>query len=155
MQHRDEHFWLRLQPEPLNIDAAFAFLQTPAAGGISLFVGTTRQWTGKKETAELEYEVYAEMALEEMRRLAAEAREQWPVEKAVVLHRLGIVPPAEASVVCGVATPHRAEAFAACRFLIDRLKEDVPVWKREVYTDGRTEWVEGGTPSTAGREEPA
>ncbi len=154
-QHRDERLWVALQHEKLDVGAAFAFLQTPAAGGIDLFVGTTRQWTGENETAELEYEGYPEMALQEMQRLADAARAKWPAEKIVILHRLGIVPLAEASVVCGVATPHRAEAFAACRFLIDRLKEDVPLWKREVFADGRAEWVEGGTPSAAGRGDAA
>ena len=73
---------------------------------------------------------------------------RWPVERVCLLHRLGIVPPAEASVVVGVATPHRADAFAACRFLIDTLKQQVPIWKREVYADGSTEWVEGSAPPT-------
>ena len=138
--------WLLLQHSPLNVGTAFAFLQTPRAGGIDLFVGTTRQWTGDKETVRLEYDCYAAMALKEMERLAGEAQARWPVERVCILHRLGIVPPAEASVVVGVATPHRADAFAACRYLIDTLKQQVPIWKREVYADGETEWVEGPVP---------
>lgn len=146
MQKKENHHWFLLQHEPLDVGAAFTFLRTPKAGGIDLFVGTTRQWTADKETVRLEYDCYEAMALKEMERLAEQAQARWPVERVCLLHRLGIVPPAEASVVVGVATPHRADAFAACRFLIDTLKEQVPIWKREVYADGSTEWVEGPTP---------
>ena len=146
MQKKDNQNWYLLQHDPLDVGAAFGFLQTPRAGGINLFVGTTRQWTANKQTTRLEYDCYEAMALKEMEHLAAEARARWPVERVCVLHRLGVVPPAEASVVVGVATPHRADAFEACRFLIDALKQQVPIWKREVYADGETEWVEGPTP---------
>ena len=146
MQKKESHRWLRLQYEPLDIGTVFTFLQTPKAGGIDLFVGTTRQWTADKETVRLEYDCYEAMALKEMERLAEQVQTRWPVERVCLLHRLGIVPPAEASVVVGVATPHRADAFAACRFLIDTLKQQVPIWKREVYADGSTEWVEGPMP---------
>ena len=146
MQKKENHRWFLLQHEPLDVGAAFAFLQTLRAGGIDLFVGTTRQWTADKETTRLEYDCYEAMALKEMERLADEAWARWPVERVCVLHRLGVVPPAEASVVVGVATPHRADAFDACRFLIDALKQQVPIWKREVYASGETEWVEGLAP---------
>ena len=146
MQIKENQRWFLLRHEPLDVGAAFTFLQTPNAGGIDLFVGTTRQWTADKETVRLEYDCYEAMALKEMERLAEQAQARWPVERVCLLHRLGIVPPAEASVVVGVATPHRADAFAACRFLIDTLKQQVPIWKREVYADGSTEWVEGPTP---------
>lgn len=150
MQKKD----LRLTEEPLDVGAAFAVLQTPAAGGVALFAGTTRQWTAGRETTRLEYESYGPMALREMDRLAEEAATRWPVEQLCIWHRLGAVPPAEPSVIVGVATPHRAEAFAACHFLIDALKEHVPIWKREVYADGREEWVEGGTPPANETPEP-
>ncbi len=146
MEKKENRHWFLLQHEPLDVGAAFAFLQTPRAGGIDLFVGTTRQWTGDKETTRLEYDCYEAMALKEMERLAGEACERWPVERVFIAHRLGVVPPAEASVVVGVATPHRADAFEACRFLIDTLKQQIPIWKREVYADGETEWVEGPAP---------
>ena len=146
MQKKESQQWFLLQHDPLDVGAAFAFLQTPRAGGIDLFVGTTRQWTADKETVRLEYDCYEAMALKEMERLAREAQSRWPVERVCILHRLGLVPPAQASVVVGVATPHRADAFDACRFLIDTLKQQVPIWKREVYADGQTEWVEGAVP---------
>ena len=140
---------IQLSENPLDVGAAFEAVQTPAAGGVAIFAGTTRQWTDGRETARLDYESYGPMALKEMHRLADEAAARWPVEKLCLWHRLGAVPPAEPSVVIAVATPHRAAAFDACRFLIDALKEQVPIWKREVYADGQTEWVEGGPPATA------
>jgi molybdopterin synthase catalytic subunit len=141
--HRTEDTWLSVQEAVLDVAAAVAFLQTPRAGGIDVFLGTTRQWTGTAETVYLAYEAYVPMALRVMERLVETARQQGPVLKAVLWHRLGVVPVAEASVLVGVATPHRAEAFAACRYLIDALKQEVPIWKREHYADGRTAWVEG------------
>ena len=150
MQKKENQRWILIQHESLDVGAAFAFLQTPRAGGIDLFVGTTRQWTADKETVRLEYDCYEAMALKEIERLSEEARQRWPVERVCIFHRLGIVPPAEASVVVGVATPHRHDAFDACRFLIDTLKQQVPIWKREVYADGQTEWVEGPTPPAVG-----
>lgn len=132
---------------PLSVEAAFAHLQAPEAGGVSLFVGTTRRWTGERETLELAYECYRPMALAEMRRLLAAASSRWPVARGVLVHRVGVVPVAEASVIVGVATPHRADAFAASRFLIDELKRTVPIWKQERLADGRRVWVEGTRPS--------
>lgn len=146
LDERTDTRWLRLQHEPLDVGAAYEALRHPAAGGIDVFVGTTRRWTDERETTELAYDAYGPMALAEMGRLADEAARRWPVERLVLLHRLGVVPVADASVVVGVATPHRADAFAACRFLIDRLKVQVPVWKKEHYADGTTEWVEGERP---------
>jgi molybdopterin synthase catalytic subunit len=141
-----DRFWINIQNTPLDVGAVAQFLYTPAAGGVDIFVGTTRRWTEDRETLRLEYECYPPMARAEMERLLEAARSRWPVERACMVHRLGVVPVAEASVVVGVATPHRAEAFAATHYLIDALKQQVPIWKREVYTDGATEWVEGDRP---------
>lgn len=143
---RTEH-WIEIQEAPLEVAVAFAFLQTKRAGGIDVFIGTTRQWTGEDETVRLEYEAYRPMALGEMRKIAGEAAGKWPLFKVCLVHRLGVVPAGEASVIVGVAAAHRREAFAACRFLIDTLKARVPIWKREVYRDGREEWVQGSTPA--------
>lgn len=155
--YKTDDTWIQLQSAPLDVEAATVFLRVPAAGGIDLFLGTTRQWTDGRETTRLEYECYEPMALREMLRLAKRVRERWPAERVCLLHRLGLVPPAESSVVIGVATPHRAEAFAACRFMIDTLKTQVPIWKREVYADGHAEWITGDArPALASiRPEPA
>ena len=152
MEKRTDISWVRLQTERLDVAEVLRFLQTPVCGGIDLFVGTTRRWTDGRETAKLAYEAYEPMALEEMQRLAGEAASRWGAERICLWHRLGEVPPPEASVIVGAATPHRAEAFAATRHLIDTLKKQVPIWKREIYADGRTEWVEGSTARRA-REE--
>jgi molybdopterin synthase catalytic subunit len=144
---RTDRIWARLQHCSLDTGAAHAFLRSPSAGGVTLFAGTTRQWTDGRETARLEFEAYKPMALQQMERLVTEAHQEWSdLCSACVVHRLGTVPPTEASVLCGAAAPHRAASFAACRFLIDRLKEDVPIWKREVYADGGVEWKPKDTP---------
>lgn len=144
---RTETAWVRLGRERLDTEKADAFLRTPRAGGICLFAGTTRQQGAEPSpTTHLEFEAYETMALREMERLVGETRARWPaLERAVLLHRLGTVPLEEASVITGASAPHRKAAFAACRFLIDRLKEQVPIWKREHYADGRARWIEGRT----------
>jgi molybdopterin synthase catalytic subunit len=144
--HRTDTVWLRLTDTPLDVGEAYAFLPADAAGGIDVFVGTTRRWTDGAETVELTYEAYAPMALQKMQRLAETAAERWPAKRLCLWHRTGTVPVGEASVIVGVASAHRDPAFAACRWLIDTLKAQVPIWKRETYADGTTEWVEGQTP---------
>lgn len=140
---KNKQHWIQLQDDPVDVGAAADFLRTPRAGGIDLFLGTTRQWTGADETVELAYEAYAPMALREMQALCDQAQERWAPFRTVLIHRLGVVPPAEVSVLIGVATAHRAAAFETCRWLIDTLKRQVPIWKRERYRDGRTEWIQG------------
>ena len=138
--------WIRLSDAPLDVGAVDTYLRDDRCGGVVLFLGTTRRWTDERETAELAYDCYRPMALQTMQTLADEARSRWPVLRVAIHHRLGVVPAAEASVVIGVASPHRASAYEASRFLIDMLKERVPIWKKEHYTDGTTEWVEGTLP---------
>lgn len=133
--------WTALSHAPLGVGEAYAFLTAPEAGGIAVFVGTTRRWTDGHETERLRYEAYEPMALAELGRIAGEAMTRWPLAKCCLVHRLGEVPVGEASVVVGAASAHRAEAFAACRWLIDTIKERVPIWKREVFADGTEAWV--------------
>lgn len=144
--YNTESVQLTLTTDPLDVKAADAFLRVPSCGAVNLFVGTTRQFTNGKETTELAYDAYEPMALEEMKQLAADVQTRWNVERVVIQHRLGTVPIAQASVVIGVATPHRRDAYLASRFLIDTLKRQIPIWKREHYADGTTEWVEGNAP---------
>ena len=141
----DDAIWVHLQQEVLDIKKVAEFLYHPQAGGVDIFAGTTRQWTDKKETIKLSYECFDALALKEMEALTNQVLEKWPVVKTCIIHRLGVVPVAEASVIIGVATPHRADAFEACRYLIDRLKVQVPIWKKEFYADGTTEWVQGNS----------
>lgn len=137
---------IQLSGRPLDIGAAWAALRDERAGAVDLFIGTTRRFTGDRETKHLVYEAYEAMVVAEVRRIVARARERWDILRCVVHHRTGTVAVGEASVVIGVATRHRAEAFEACRYLIDTLKTDVPIWKQESWVDGSTEWVQGGTP---------
>lgn len=132
---------IELTPDPIDTSRLLESVRSPAAGAIVLFVGTTREMTDGRQTAWLEYEAYAEMARQQLERLAAEARHRWPIVGLAVAHRLGRVPLAETSVAVVVSTPHRSAAFAAGEWLIDQLKQQVPIWKREHYADGATEWV--------------
>ena len=116
---------------PLPVEAVHRFLADDRAGGTCVFVGTSRRWTDGVETDLLTYEAYGPMAEAELDRLAGGAAERWGAVRAAILHRTGAVPPPEASVVVGVACAHRAPAFEACRWLIDTLKDDVPIWKTE------------------------
>ncbi len=106
-----------------------------------LFLGITRELTGGRQTVALDYEAYREMAERQLAKLEAEARGRWPVIECIITHRLGRVPTTEASVAIAVSTPHRSDAFAAGEWLIDSLKREVPIWKREQWADGSTEWV--------------
>ena len=123
--------WTALSEHALDLGAVHAFLSDERAGGTCMFVGTSRRWTDGVETDLLTYEAYAEMAEADLQRLATEAAARWEVVRVAVLHRLGAVPPPEASVVVGVASPHRAAAFEAARWLIDTLKASTPIWKTE------------------------
>jgi molybdopterin synthase catalytic subunit len=117
---------------------------SPAAGAIVLFLGTTRKVTDGRQTVALDYEAYRVMAEQKLAELEAAARERWPLVECLIEHRLGRVPAGEASVAIAVSAPHRREAFAAGEWLIDTLKKEVPIWKREQWSDGTTEWVHPG-----------
>ena len=144
--------WITISPRSLDVAAAVAFVTDGRAGGIDVFLGTTRAETSSegRELVALDYESYEEMAGRQLQDLARVAREQWPIVKLALLHRVGRVAIGEPSVVIAVSTPHRADAFAACKWLIDALKKDVAIWKKEVWADGSGTWVHpessGGTP---------
>src|SRR5262245_66103272 len=134
--------------EPIDFAALTEQVRSHHAGAVCMFMGTVREITGDRRTASLEYEAYPEMALKKMAELEAEARRRWPIIDAALVHRVGHLDLGEISVVVAVSCPHRDQAFAACRWLIDTLKEVVPIWKKEVWADGTEEWVHPGlTPS--------
>lgn len=120
-----------------------AYLAGSGGGGNVLFSGTTRRFTGNKETVRLEYEAHVPLAEAECARMLKEAAQRWPIRRALIWHRLGSVPVGEVSVLIGVATDHRQEAFKACNWLIDTLKRRIPVWKKEEYRSGQSVWHEG------------
>lgn len=112
----------------------------PAAGGTTLFIGTTRNENEGRVVERLEYEAYESMAIDEMRRIGDEIARRWRVVAVAMVHRVGVVPVGEASVAVAVSAAHREEAFAACRHGIDTLKATVPIWKKE-YFEGGEHWV--------------
>ena len=137
--------WLEILPTPLPADRAIAFVSVPEAGGVAIFLGTTRAENhpqSKHPLLALDYEAYPELVTRQLADLAQAARQKWPVLRLAILHRTGRVAPAKPSVVIAVSTPHRAESFEACRHLIDQLKAQVAIWKREVWSDGTTTWVD-------------
>jgi molybdopterin synthase catalytic subunit len=131
----------RVTEEPLSEPAVTAAVADPEAGGVVVFSGVVRNETGGRRVKFLEYEAHAPMAEARMREIGEMVHARWPGVKAVAMvHRVGRLEIGEASVVIGVSAAHRAEAFEACRFAIDRLKETVPVWKKEHFEDGEV-WV--------------
>jgi molybdopterin synthase catalytic subunit len=113
------------------------------------FDGVVRDNTKGRRVISLQYEAYEPMAVKEMRRIGAEIRERWPdVERVGIIHRFGPLKISESSVVIVVTSPHRRVAFEACRYAIDRLKQTVPIWKKEIFEDGE-EWVEGQAPEVS------
>jgi molybdopterin synthase catalytic subunit len=122
--------------QPLDAAAALLAVSGTGIGGVDLFLGLTRaeHHPHLGQLIALDYHAYEEMALAEMRRLVQRAASQWPLLKVVVCHRLGIVEVSQASVIIAVGCAHRADAFSACRYLIDELKKTVPIWKKELYT---------------------
>lgn len=126
--------------ERVDVAALERAVAHPAAGAIVTFAGTTRRENAGRRVIRLEYEAYEPMALAEMRKLAQAAGERWKIVRIAIQHRIGFVDVGETSVAIAVSAAHRAEAFEACRFAIDRLKEIVPVWKKE-YFDGGEVWV--------------
>jgi molybdopterin synthase catalytic subunit len=132
---------IKLTREPIDTNALLAAASRPEAGAVVLFLGTTREMTAGRRTVTLDYEAYDEMAEKKLAELEVEARRRWPLVECQIIHRLGRVPLAEASVAIVVSTPHRADAFVAGQWLIDTLKRDVPIWKQEHWADGSSEWV--------------
>ena len=114
------------------------------AGAVVLFLGTTREFTGERRTVALNYECYPEMATKKLAELEAEARRRWPIVECVIVHRLGHLELGEASIAIAVSSPHRQEAFEAAKWLIDTIKQVVPIWKQEHWADGTSEWVHPG-----------
>ena len=147
---------IELTRDPIDIAAVTDAVRGPESGAVVLFLGTVREMTGDKRTLRLGYDAYMAMAEAKMAELAAEARRRWPLSEVRLVHRLGLLELGEVSVAVAVSSPHRADAFEAARWLIDTLKDVVPIWKQEHWADGATEWVHPGTTNPATRyEQPA
>jgi molybdopterin synthase catalytic subunit len=130
-----------ISDQPLSLDAAIARVSGPGMGGIVTFVGAVRDHARGRSIRHLEYEAYPEMALREMEKIVGAAAERWPQARVAMGHRCGHLEVGDVAVVVAAAAPHRDEAFQACRFAIDTLKQTVPIWKKEFATDGEY-WVD-------------
>jgi molybdopterin synthase catalytic subunit len=132
---------IEITPDPIDHFSVVERVRSRQAGAICSFLGTVREMTGEHQTLALEYEAYPIMASKKMAELEAEARARWPIQELALVHRVGRLEPGEISVLVVVSCPHRQEAFEACRWLIDTLKQIVPIWKKDVGPDGVEEWV--------------
>lgn len=124
----------------IEVHRVLESVQDPSAGGIDLFIGTTRDHADGKKVLSLEYEAYEPMALKLMNEISEQAKAMWGVSKISIIHRIGKIEIGEASVVIAVSSTHRKEAFEACRFIIDTIKSTVPIWKKEYFV-GDERWV--------------
>jgi molybdopterin synthase catalytic subunit len=131
-----------LTDQALDARRLEAAVRHAGAGAVCTFTGIVRDNSRGRETTRLEYEAYAGMAEAQVRAIAAEIAERWPEARVAMAHRTGRLEIGEASVIVSVSSPHRAEAIAACKHGIDRLKESVPIWKKEFFADGEV-WIEG------------
>ena len=133
-----------LHPEPLT-----SYVQTPSAGALVLFAGVARDNFGGRATAHLFYDAYAAMAEPVLEQIAGEAAQRWQIGRVAVHHRVGRLEIGDTAVLVAVAAPHRREAFEAAAYIMDRIKEIAPIWKREAWADGTSEWI--GDEKTRGK----
>lgn len=131
---------IKLTESPLDVPACIQWVMSPECGGIDVFIGTVRNATKGKKVLRLEFEAYKPMALKEMQKIADQAVERWPVQRILLHHQTGTLQVGDVPVVIAVAAAHRDAAFEACRYIIDTLKQTVPIWKKEFFEDGEV-WV--------------
>jgi len=132
---------IRLTHDPIDYHALAEAVRRHDCGAVVTFLGTVREMTDGRQTIALDYEAYPGMAEKKMAEIEQETRSRWPVGDMMMVHRLGHMELGDISVAVAVSCPHRHQAFDACRYAIDRLKETVPIWKKENWADGATEWV--------------
>ena len=132
---------IKITEQPIDAAEFIAAVNRKENGGLAVFLGTVRDFTGPTRLAYMEYDAYKEMAEKKMAQIVDEARARWDTPDIAVAHRFGRLELTEPSVIIAVGTPHRADAFEACRYVIDRIKEEVPIWKKEVDEHGQGEWV--------------
>lgn len=132
---------VKLTRERIELEPLFDFVSSPQAGAVVTFVGTVRETSHGKKVTSLTYEAYEPMAEKELQRIADEMMQRWQLCKVAIVHRIGELNVGEVAVAIFVSAPHRADAFAAARHAIERIKEIVPIWKREHFVDGTSQWV--------------
>lgn len=138
-----------LTREPISFDTLLAEVASPACGGMCVFLGTVRNGPEEHDVTAIEYSAYDAMVELELGRIVTEVQQRWAGCRVAVRHRLGLIPAGEASIAIAAAAPHRAQAFEACRYVIEEVKRRVPVWKKELRADGSEVWVDpSGHPTT-------
>jgi molybdopterin synthase catalytic subunit len=145
---------IELTNSPIDTAELLRKVNSTQAGAVVLFLGTVREMTGERRTIALDYECYPEMAERQLRELEAQARARWPIVECAIVHRLGHLELGEASVAVAVSTAHRDASFEAAKWLIDTLKQVVPIWKKENWADGAIEWIHPGVSADQGRLPP-
>ncbi len=143
---------IRLTSDPIDYAELTESVRSRASGAVVLFLGTVRELTDGRRTVALDYDAYGPMAEVKLQELETEARERWPIDRLAIVHRVGHLELGDVSVAVAVSCPHRHDAFEAARFLIDTLKVTVPIWKKENWSDGTTEWVHPGVEPAAESE---
>jgi molybdopterin synthase catalytic subunit len=138
-----------LTRDALSVDRLVAEVAASTFGGTCVFLGTVRNGPDEHGVTAIEYSAYEEMVDAEFSRLLADARSRWPEARIAVRHRLGTIPVGEASIAIVAAAPHRAQAFEACRYVIEGVKQRIPVWKKELRVDGSEVWVDPAGRPTA------
>ncbi len=132
---------IALTSEAIDVAGVTAHVRSTRAGAVCVFLGTAREFTGDRRTVVLEYEAYAGMAERALAELDAQARRRWPIVESAIVHRVGRLELGDVAVAVAVSAPHRREAFEACQWLMDTIKEVVPIWKKEEWADGAQEWI--------------
>jgi len=139
---------MHLTRHPLSIADLLAEVQSSERGGTCVFLGTVRN---DADITSIDYSAYEAMADEEIERILAETHERWPEGRVTLQHRLGLIPAGDASIAIAAAAPHREQAFASCRYVIEEVKKRLPIWKKELHADGTATWVDpSGQPVVEG-----
>jgi len=133
----------QLTTKPLDLGSLLAIVRSPRNGGYVTFTGDVRDHDAGQTVTEIDYVAYEELAVKQMTAIVAEAESRWPGCMCAAAHRTGVLRVGETSVAIAVGAPHRAEAFEACRWIIDSFKTEVPIWKREEFESGGRAWIEG------------
>jgi molybdopterin synthase catalytic subunit len=133
--------WIEIVDRPIQLERVYSLLGRKDCGAVSIFIGSVRDHNLGKEVTGIQYTAFKEMAQKELTKIAERIVQEWGIKNIVLIHRIGRLLPGEISVVVGVSSEHRAEAFEACSFAIQELKRSVPIWKQEIYKDGKA-WIE-------------
>jgi len=141
------HMGSYLTNSAISVESLLSAVQSPERGGTCVFLGTVR---GDEDVTAIDYSAYDDMAVAEIERILAEAAQRWKEARVTLQHRLGLVPVGETSIGIAAAAPHRDEAFAACRYVIEEVKQRLPVWKKELHLDGSATWVDPSGKPVAG-----